>query len=172
MTDLSRIDTFRIEALRAASRRGDIYGNKAVEAAANVFLAWLATPAAKIVIGGAVVADQGNPASTTPITRSGPSMAAVMNDGQIATYPAATAADAKGFPVSDPVVLTTDDDANAAFVSRVDNADGSSAFTAKAPGVVTLTWTSGTDTLVDTLNVVAGAAVQIEVGAPVITDQP
>jgi hypothetical protein len=48
---------------------------------------------------------------------------------------------------------------------------GSAVLTAVAPGNAQVTWTDGTNSFVDGVNVTAGDVVGIQVGAAVITDQ-
>lgn len=96
-------------------------------------------------------------------------MAVTMADSQIATYPAPEAEDSKGFPVSD--TITVSEDSAGAVVALVDNADGTATLTAVAPGAAQVTWTDGVISFADTINVVAGGAASIVVGAPTITDQ-
>jgi hypothetical protein len=102
--------------------------------------------------------------------KAGQGMPTVITDTQIASYPAAQELDSKGFPLQGSVTLTDDDDAGA-IVTRTDNADGTSSFSANAPGTVNLTWSDGNLSFADTLEVDPGAAASIQVGAPVITDQ-
>jgi hypothetical protein len=180
VTDLGRIDVLRIEALRAAvsardwpPRPGREHVDGVLRDAGAYFAEWLDAKPARVSRDPIAikVSDQGTtPPNWAPITRENPRME-VINDGQNILYPARTATDKKGFTVQDGVQLTTDDDAAAEFVDRTDNADGSTQFSAKAPGVVTLTWTAGTDTLVDTLNITTGDAVSFSDIEPVITDQ-
>jgi hypothetical protein len=127
------------------------------------------TPAA-IRVGPALIADQSDPTVTRPAPGRGPGMPTVITDTQIATYPAAEDVDSKGFDVPGTITLT-DDDTAGAIVTRTDNSDGTTSFSAVAPGTVNLTWTDGTLTFTDTLEVDPGAPASIQVGAPVITDQ-
>lgn len=96
-------------------------------------------------------------------------MALTMKDSQIATYPAPEALDSKGFEVSD--TITVSEDSAGAVVALVSNEDGTSTFTAVAPGAAQVSWTDGTISFSDTINVTAGDAATIVVGAPEVTDQ-
>lgn len=127
------------------------------------------TPAA-ITVGPVLIADQSDPASTRPAPGRGPGMPTVITDTQIATYPVADAFDSKGVELTDAVALT-DDDPSGAIATRTDNADGTTSYSANTPGTINLTWTDGTLTFADTLEVDPGAPASILVGAPVITDQ-
>ena len=91
-------------------------------------------------------------------------MPVTITDTQIATY-SVTETDSKNFPVTDPIVWT--EDSNGAVVSG----DGAGGFTAVAPGVANITATDGTLFAVDAITVDPGAAAQLVLGAPVITDQ-
>lgn len=97
-------------------------------------------------------------------------MAVTIKDTQVATYPAPEALDSKGFEVADTITVTSDDP-DGAVVTQVNNDDGSVTFSAVAPGAAQVTWSDGTLSKVDTLQVVAGDAAQIVVGEPVVSDQ-
>lgn len=168
--ELGRIDTFRVLGLFAAAQEQRLRPDEVIRRAGE-FAEWLGARPARIRVGPARISDQSAPALTHPARRE-PGMPTVMTDGQQATYPAAEAEDSKGFQVADTVTLTTDDDTAQAVAARTDNADGSTKFVAVAPGVITLTWSDGNLTTVDTLQVTPGGAAQIVVGSPVVEDQP
>lgn len=180
MTDLGRIDLLRIAALQAAASRpvwraGRPEGvAEAVMAEAGQYLReWLDAKAVHVSRAPLPikVSDQGTtPPNWAPISRRHPRME-VINDGQNILYPPRTATDAKGFTVEGGVAFTTDDDAAQQFTTRTDNPDGSTQLSAKAPGTVQVTWTAGTDSLADTLNITTGDAVSFSDIEPVITDQ-
>lgn len=171
--------TARIEGLRAAAvitagrRKGACCcagSADAVIGLAGQLSTWLLSRPASIRVGDPVISEQGNPAQHGPATRTGADMAVSIKDSQIATYPAPEALDSKSFEVADTITVTTDDTAGA-FVTQVLNDDGTTSFTAVAPGAVQITWSDGVINFVDTLNVTTGDAAQIVVGAPVVTDQ-
>lgn len=171
------IDEARIEGLRAAALITS--GRKRCDCArdpqhvirlAGELSDWLASRPASIEVGNPIVTAQGNPALRFPVRRTGADMAVTITDSQIATYPAPEAEDSKGFEVSDTITVTTDDTADA-FVTQSTNDDGSTAFSAVAPGSVQVTWSDGTLSFVDTLTVTAGDAAQIVVGPAVVSDQ-
>lgn len=180
MTDLGRIDILRMEALRAAvsardwpPRPGREHVDGVLHDAGAYLAEWLDAKPARVSRDPIAikVSDQGtNPPNWAPISRRHPRME-VINDGQNILYPPRTATDAKGFTVEGGVAFTTDDDAAQQFTTRTDNPDGSTQLSAKAPGTVQVTWTAGTDSLADTLNITTGDAVSFSDIEPVITDQ-
>jgi hypothetical protein len=136
---------------------------------AGEFTRWLTARAVRIKVGKPVITEQGHPARHFPLHRTGAGMAVTIKDSQIATYPAPEADDSKGFAVSD--TITVSEDSSGAVVSLVSNPDGTAAFTAVAPGAAQVTWTDGTISFSDTINVTPGDAATIVVGEPTITDQ-
>ena len=98
-------------------------------------------------------------------------MAISMTDTQQATYPAPSETDSRGFPVSGDVITVAEDSAGA-IVALTQNPDGSATFAAVAPGAAQVSWTDGTLSFADTINVTTGAAASLVVGAPVIADIP
>lgn len=148
---------------------------------ADIFYNWLrARPSivpARIVVGNPTIAPQDNPSAGVPAPPRGAGMAVVMKDSQVATYPPAEAVDAKGFPVPGDMISVSEDSAGAVVALVVaDGSDpalpaGSAVLTAVAPGNAQVTWTDGTNSFVDGVNVTAGDVVGIQVGAAVITDQ-
>lgn len=137
---------------------------------AGQFAGWLLARPASIRVGNPVITRQGSSAPPVPAVRSGADMAVTMKDTDNADYPAPEALDTKGFEVTDTITLTTDDTAGA-IVTQTNNPDGSTRLAGVAPGAVQVTWSDGTLSFVDTLNVTAGDAAQIVVGPPVITSQ-
>jgi hypothetical protein len=133
------------------------------------FALWLESRPARIKVGNPVITEQGHPARRFPLNRTGADMAVTIKDSQIATYPAPEAEDSKGFPVSD--TITVSEDSAGAVVALVSNPDGTAVCTAVAPGAAQVTWTDGTISFSDTINVTAGDAATIVVGEPTITDQ-
>jgi len=157
--------------LHARSKLDEDCLRQAVLRSALEFAAVLTAPAAVLAAGDPVIAEQGNPARHLPLTREGADMAVTMTDTQQATYPAPAEADSKGFPVTGDVI-TIAEDSGGAVVAKTENPDGSVTFTAVAPGSAQVSWTDGTLSFADTINVTAGAAASLVVGAPVIADQP
>lgn len=164
-----RLESLRLAVGLYAHREQDDFTGDAVLHAAGEFARWLTAPAARIRVGDPVITEQGRPAVHLPLRRTGPDMAVTMKDTQVATYPAASEADSKGFPVTDPVVIA--EDSGGTVVTLAQNPDGTSAFTGVAPGTAQVSWTDGTLVFADTINVTPGDAATIVVGAPVVTDQ-
>jgi hypothetical protein len=122
---------------------------------------------ASLVVGDPVITSQADPDRIIPLHRTGPDMAVVMTDGDQATYPAPSEADSAGFPITgDNITITEDSDG--AVVALTVNPDGSSVFAAVAPGAAQVTWTDGTVSFSDTINVTTGEVASMVVGAPVI----
>jgi hypothetical protein len=174
-----RIDWFRSEGLRLAvqlfahqEHKDDPSRDSLTERVIDTgghFAAWLGARPARISVGDPVITDQGHPAQQVPLNRTGADMAVTIKDTQIATYPAPEALDSKGFEVSD--TITVSEDSAGAVVAMTANADGTTSFAAVAPGAAQVSWTDGTLSFADTINVTAGDAASIVVGAPVVTDQ-
>lgn len=164
----------RPAALRLAvalyARQQDYFLDDVVHAY-GVFLGLLTARAVALTVGDPVIAEQDNPARIIPLTRKGPDMALTLTDTQQATYPAASETDSKGFPVTGDTI-TVAEDSGGAVVAKTENADGSVTFTAVAPGAAQVSWTDGTLSFADTINVTAGAAATLVVGTPVVADQP
>jgi hypothetical protein len=137
----------------------------------GTFLGLLTARPAGIIVGDPVIAEQATPARTTPLTRKGPGMAVTITDTQQATYPAASETDSKGFPVTGDTI-TIAEDSGGTVVAMTQNADGSVTFTAVAPGAAQVSWTDGTLSFADTINVTAGAAAVLVIGTPEVADQP
>lgn len=173
------IDECRAEGLRLAvelhSRQdfatGGYDGDTArkILADAAQFSTWLISRPAKIKVGDPVITEQDRPGHFFPLNRTGADMAVTIKDTDVATYPAPEAEDSKGFEVSD--TITVSEDSAGATVSLVSNPDGTATVTAVAPGAAQVTWTDGTISFSDTVNVTAGDAATIVVGAPTITSQ-
>jgi hypothetical protein len=173
------IDEARAEALHlsvelhAAADPGDPFSghplDERVIETAGRFASWLLARPVRIKVGNPVISEQADPARFLPFHRTGADMAVTMTDSQIATYPAPEALDSKGFEVAD--AITVSESSAGAVVALVDNADGTATLTAVAPGASQVTWTDGTISFSDTVNVTDGPAATIVVGAPVITDQ-
>ena len=164
-----RLESLRLAVDLYAHRPQDDFTGDAVLHAAGEFAKWLTMPAAHIHVGSPVIAEQASPARHLPLRRTGPDMAVTIKDTQVATYPAASEADSKGFPVVDPVTIA--EDSGGTVVALTQNADGSAAFSAVAPGTAQVSWTDGTLVFADTINVTPGDAATIVVGAPVVTDE-
>lgn len=165
-----RLESLRLAVGLYAHRPQDDFTGQAVLHAAEEFAQWLTGPAARIHVGTPVIAEQASPARHLPLRRTGPDMAVTITDTQVATYPAASEADSRGFPVTGDTI-TVAEDSNGSVVALTQNPDGSAAFAAVAPGSVQVSWTDGTLSFADTVNVVAGAAATLVVGAPVVTDE-
>ena len=126
----------------------------------------------RITVGNPTVAPQDDPSAGAPAFRSGVNMAVTMTDTQQALYPPAEATDSKGFQVPGDAITVTEDSGGLVVALTV-NPDGSALFVAVAPGAATATWTDAEgQTFQDSLNVTAGPAVGVTVGAPVVSDQP
>lgn len=97
-------------------------------------------------------------------------MAVTIKDTDVATYPAASETDSKGFPVTGDTITVAEDSAGT-VVTLTQNPDGSAAFTAVGPGSAQVSWTDGTLSFADTINVTPGDAASLVVGAPVVTPQ-
>lgn len=175
-----RIDWFRSEGLRLAvqlfadqdhkdDQSRDRLAERVIDTGGH-FAAWLGARPARISVGDPVITDQGHPAQQVPLNRTGADMAVTIKDTQIATYPAPEGLDSKGFQVSD--TITVSEDSAGAVVAMTANADGTTSFAAVAPGAAQVSWTDGTLSFSDTINVTAGDVASIVVGAPVVTDQP
>jgi len=146
----------------------DVY---VVTAAAGHFLTFLTAPAVSLTVGPPVIAEQADPARHLPLTRNGADMAVTMTDTQQAVYPAPSEADSKGFPVTGDVI-TIAESSGGSVVAMTQNPDGSVVFAAVAPGSAQVSWTDGTLSFADSINVTPGTAASLVVGAPVIEDQP
>jgi len=162
----------RLDALSLAvdiySRRTGFYTGWEVRRAADEFLLFLTLdPAVTLTVGDPVITSQADPTVTLPLTRTGADMAVTMTDGDQATYPAASETDSAGFPVTGDTITITEDSAGA-VVALTQNPDGSAVFAAVAPGAAQVTWTDGTISFSDTINVTTGAVASLVVGAPVI----
>jgi hypothetical protein len=167
---------YRLEALSLAvrlysGRPQDYFGDEAVVRAAGEFLHWLTARAVTLRVGDPVISEQGHPARRIPLKRTGANMAVTMKDTDQATYPAPSESDSKGFPVTGDVITIAEDSAGA-VVSQVSNPDGSVTFVAVAPGSANVSWTDGVLSFADAINVTAGDAATLVVGAPVIEPQP
>ena len=138
---------------------------------AGQFSGWLLARPHSITVADPVISAQGNPALRHPATRSGANMAVTIKDSDVATYPAPEALDSKGFEVADANAITASEDSGGTVVAMTANADGSTAFAGVAPGAAQVSWTDGTLSFSDTINVTAGDAASLVVGAPVITPQ-
>lgn len=165
-----RLESLRLAVDLYAHREQDDFTGDAVLHAAGEFAKWLTAPAAHLHVGTPVISPQGRPAVHLPLHRTGPDMAVTIKDTQVATYPAASEADSKGFPVSGAVTVA--EDSGGTVVALAQDPDGSAAFTAVAPGTAQVSWTDGVLVFADTVNVVPGDAATLVVGAPVVTDQP
>ena len=171
------IRALRAEALRLAvqlfaARPQDNYDEgRAVVYAAGEFTAWLTDPAVTLTVGDPAVAEEANPAVHLPLNRTGADMAVSLTDTQQATYPAPSETDSKGFPVSGDTITIAEDSAGA-IVAMTENPDGSVVFAAVAPGSAQVSWTDGTLSFADTINVTTGTVANLVVGAPVIADEP
>lgn len=172
------IDECRAEGLRLAVElhsRQDFAQGSYLDSAGRIltdaaqFATWLESRPARIKVGNPVITEQGHPGHSLPLNRTGADMAVTITDTQVATYPAAEADDSKGFPVSD--TITVSEDSGGAVVALVSNPDGTAVFSAVAPGAAQVSWTDGTISFADTINVTSGDAATIVVGAPVITDE-
>lgn len=159
---LAREDT---SAYDAAAR--DRFAERVI-ATAGRFSGWLLARPARITVGRPTISEQADPARTFP-SGTGEDMAVTITDTQIATYPAPEALDSKGFEVAD--TITASESSGGTVVAMTANADGTTSFAAVAPGAAQVTWTDGTLSFSDTINVTAGDAATIVVGAPVITDE-
>jgi hypothetical protein len=163
----------RSEALRLAV---DLYAGQqhdvlhGVLHSADEFLTYLTAAAAAITVGDPVIAEQDNPARHLTLNR-GADMAISLIDTQQATYPAPSETDSRGFPVTGDVI-TIAESSGGTVVALTQNPDGSATFAAVAPGSVQVSWTDGVLSFADTLNVTAGVAASLVVGAPVIADIP
>lgn len=165
----------RLEALRLAvemhkHHRYRHCDDDAVYESAGRNLEFLTAAAVTLAVGDPVITEQGRPARPVPLRRTGSDMAITLKDNQVATYPAPSESDSKGFPVTGDTV-TIAEDSGGAVVSMTQNPDGSVAFTAVAPGAAQISWTDGTLSFADTINVTTGDAATLSVGEPVITDQ-
>jgi hypothetical protein len=167
---------YRLEGLKAAvilyadRRDWDDEGTgDAVLHAAGRFAQWLAEPATRIVVGDPVITEQGHPARHLPLRR-GADMAVIIKDTEVATYPAASEADSKNFPVTGDTI-TIAEDSGGTVVALTQNPDGTATFTAVAPGAAQVSWTDGVLNFADTINVTPGDAATLVVGSPVITEQ-
>lgn len=123
---------------------------------------------AKIVVGDPVISEQDTPGVPLQLKR-GTNMAVVMSDTQQATWPAPQADDSKGFAVQD--AITESEDSGGATIALTVNPDGSSVAVAVAPGACNVTWTDGTLSFTEAVNVTPGAAATIVVGEATVTDQ-
>jgi len=164
-----RSEALRLAVALYALRPHDDLTTDAVLLAAGKFTQWLTARPASIRVGDPVITAQGHPGHPHPLTRTGPDMAVTMKDTDNATYPAAEELDSKGFPVQGAV--TVSEDSNGAVVAMTANDDGTTTFAGFAPGAAQVTWTDGTISFADTINVTAGDAATIVVGAPTITPQ-
>lgn len=125
-----------------------------------------------LTVGNPTVAPQDDPSAGVPATRTGEDMAVTMTDTQQALYPPAQAVDSKGFDVPSDAITVTEDSGGQVVALTV-NPDGSALFVAVAPGAAAATWTDTEgQTFQDSINVTAGPAVGVTVGAPVVSDQP
>jgi hypothetical protein len=167
-------DEARAEGLRLAvqlwSHRDSFELDESVTRSALRFAGILAARATTISVGDPVISEQGHPALHSPVKRTGADMAVTITDTQVATYPAASETDSKGFPVTGDTI-TIAEDSGGTVVAMQQNPDGSAAFPAVAPGSAQVSWTNGTLSFADTINVTPGDAASLVVGAPVITDQ-
>lgn len=164
-----RAEALRLAVALYALRPHDDLTTDAVLLIAGKFTAFLAARPASISVGAPIITSQDHPGPPQPATRTGPDMAVTMKDTDNATYPAAEEFDSKGFPVQGSV--TVSEDSNGAVVAMTTNADGTTTFAAVAPGAAQVTWTDGTISFADTINVTAGDAATIVVGEPTITPQ-
>jgi hypothetical protein len=170
---MSRTPDRRLQALRLAV---DLYAGRehdelhAVLHAADEFLRYLTARAAVLTVADPVIAEQATPSQHIPFTR-GADMAITITDTQQATYPAPSEADSRGFPVTGDVI-TIAESSGGTVVALTKNPDGSATFAAVAPGSAQVSWTDNTLSFADTINVTAGAAATLVVGAPVIAEQP
>jgi hypothetical protein len=143
------------------------------EERADRVYAWLrARPSiapARILVGDPVVSEQDSPAVPVPLKR-GANMAIVMSDTQQVAWPAPQAEDSKGFTVTDAITET--EDSGGAVIALTVNADGTSVGVAVAPGACNVTWTDGTISFTEAVNVTAGAVASIVVGEGVVSDAP
>jgi hypothetical protein len=165
-----RLESLRLAVDLYARRPQDDFTGQSVLHAAGEFAKWLTEPAAHIRVGNPVISPQGRPAEHLPLQRTGPDMAVTMKDTDQATYPAASEADSKGFPVTGDVIAIAED-SGGAVVALTQNADGSSVFSAVAPGTAQVSWTDGVLSFADTINVTAGDAATLVVGSPVVAPQ-
>jgi hypothetical protein len=125
-----------------------------------------------IKVGDPTVAPQDDPSAGVPATRTGADMAVTMTDTQQAVYPPAEAVDSRGFQVPSDAITVTEDSGGAVVALTV-GSDGTATFVAVAPGSATGTWTDTEgQTFADSINVTAGPAVGVTVGAPTVEDQP
>jgi hypothetical protein len=165
----------RLEGLRLAvelysRREQDDFTGSAVLHAAVEFEQFLMARAVRIRVGDPVITEQGHPARHSPLKRTGPDMAVTIKDTEVATYPAASEVDSKGFPVTGDTITIAEDSAGA-VVAMTENADGSVAFAAVAPGSAQVSWTDGTLNFADTINVVSGDAANLVIGEPVVSEE-
>ena len=91
-------------------------------------------------------------------------MAVTMLDTDQATYPAPAEADSLGFPVTGDTI-TIAESSGGTVVSMTQPGDGTVVFAAVAPGTVQVSWTDGALSFTDTIDVTAGAAASLVVGA-------
>lgn len=166
-----RLESLRLAVDLYAHREQDDFTGDAVVHAYEIFLGLLTARAARITVGDPVITEQGHPAEHLPLRRTGPDMAVTMTDTQQATYPAPSEADSRGFPVTGDTIVIAED-SNGSVVAKTENADGSVTFAAVAPGSAQVSWTDGTLSFADTINVTTGAAASLVVGAPVVADIP
>jgi hypothetical protein len=139
--------------------------------AAREFAAVLAAHPAVLTVGDPVIASQSDPGHHIPVTRTGADMAVTMTDTDQAVYPAPSEADSKGFPVTGDTI-TVAESSGGSVVAMTQNPDGTTTFAAVAPGAAQVSWTDGTLSFADTINVTAGAAATIVVGTPTVEPQP
>ena len=171
------IRDLREEALHLAvelfSRRpqDDYDEGRAVVRTAGEFTQWLTARAVSMTVGDPVITEESNPAVHVPLNRTGADMAVTMTDTQQATYPAPSEVDSKGYPVTGDTIAIAES-SGGAVVAMTEPGDGTVVFAAVAPGSVQVSWTDGTLSFADTINVTAGPAATLTVGEPVIEEQP
>jgi hypothetical protein len=164
----------RLEALSLAvamyASQTDFTG-EAVLHAAGEFLEFATARPVSLTVGRPVTASQANPGIRWPAHQTGDDMAVTMTDTQQCTYPAPSETDSKGYPVTGDTI-TVAESSGGTVVQMTQNADGTTTFVAVAPGSSQVSWTDGTLSYADTINVTAGAAATLSVGQPVIENQP
>jgi hypothetical protein len=172
---MADISSPRDEALRLAvelySRRltDDCISGRVLQVAGE-FTEWLTARPVTLTVGDPVISEQANSAKHFPLVRTGENMAVTMTDTQKATYPAPNEADSKGFPITGDAVAIAESSGGAVVALTV-NPDGTSVFSAVAPGAAQISWTDGTVSFADTINVTPGGVASIVVGPPVIEEQ-
>ncbi len=167
----------REEALRLAV---DMYARRqqdstdegrAILRTAGEFTRWLTDRPVTLTVGDPIIASQANPAQHLPLNRTGATMAVTMLDTDQATYPIPSETDSLGFPVTGDTIVIAES-SGGAVVALTQNPDGSAVFAAVAPGTATVSWTDGTISFSDTIDVTPGLAANIVVGAPVVAPKP